>query len=351
MVTGELAPLRPSGSPTAPVWTGLDALETADAMHTAAAHLQAAATRPNTEAAFAQDWARWLEFCEFTGHDPYRVSADALVVFVGWLGREPGPGGRFAAPATIERRITGVLAGWRRAGLMVPSRISKPAREQVGAYAQGLAERGIDTGRGPAPFLRVADLRAMCQACPDSLAGRRDRALLLIGFGAACRRSELAGLRAEDVVVARDETGRLLGLRVRIRTSKTGHGRTVSIARGSDPLTCAADAWQQWRKVVGYDHGPALLRVTRHDTLVARGVSAEAVGEIIRRAGERAGVEGLSGHSLRAGLATAARLAGHDIVAIARIGGWRPDSPELARYLRVADEWSHQDNATVGIGL
>ncbi|MFC7331380.1 tyrosine-type recombinase/integrase [Marinactinospora rubrisoli] len=349
MSAGEIVPAAAG----APVWQpGVDlaALETAEAMRAAADAIIAASTRPNTAAAFAQDWRHWTRFCVLTGADPLEVSADALVVFAGWLAREPGDG-RYAAPATIERRITGVLHHWRHAGRTVPARTSVRARQEVRRYAQRLAEQGIPVGRGQAPFLTVAQLRAICSACPPGATGARDRALVLIGFGIAARRSELAGLDADDIALARDEAGELLGLRVRVRTSKTGQGRQVAIARGSSALTCPARAWQDWQRIGQVDAGPAFRRVTRHDAVQRAGLSPASAGEVVRRAGERAGVPELSGHSLRAGLATAARLAGHDIVAIARIGGWSPGSKELMRYLRIADEWSHADNATIGIGL
>lgn len=320
-----------------------------------AAHVRARSRRPNTEAAYAQDLDHWRRYCRIAGLDPDRVSADALTVFIAWLCANPGLGVAHAAPATLERRIQGVVAHWHSLGRTCPRNLTRDAREAVRAHAQYLAEHDLEdeVGRGQAPLLTIQGLRALVRACPESSAGLRDRALVLIGFGIAARRSELAGLSATDIRVDYDG-GRLRGLRVRVRTSKTGRGRTVPLAKGASSATCPATAWLRWSQTARVTSGPALRRVDRHDVVSERGLTPAGVGEVIRRAGRRTedpDLQGLTGHSLRAGLATAARRAGHDMVAIARIGGWKVDSPELAKYLRIADEWAEKDNATVNIGL
>jgi len=75
-----------------------------------------------------------------------------------------------------------------------------------------------------------------------------------------------------------------------------------------------------------------------------------AIGAVIPRAGERAGLDlRLTGHSVRAGLATEARRAGHDTATIADQGGWARTSTALQDYIRIGDRWT--DNALAGIGL
>ena len=50
-------------------------------------------------------------------------------------------------------------------------------------------------------------LVAMLQHVPATLAGKRDRALLVLGFSGAFRRSELVGLDVADLVDDRDDSG------------------------------------------------------------------------------------------------------------------------------------------------
>lgn len=309
--------------------------------------------RPNTAAAYGQDRAHWERYCTIAGLDPDRPSADALTVFAAWLITNPGTGVEHAAPATLRRRVHGVISSWHAQGATVPHRVGAEAMRTITAHERWLSDHHLDAGRGQARLLTIDGLHRLVRACPTTKAGLRDRALLLIGFGVAARRSELSGLAAGDIT-ADYHGGALRGVVVRMRSSKTGKGRTVPIARGQDPATCPAIAWLHWTQASGITSGPALRRVDRHDHVRDEGLSAAAVGEVIRRAGQRTGeadLAELSGHSLRAGLATAARRAGHDVQAIARVGGWDPQSRELAKYMRIADQWDPLDNATVNIGL
>lgn len=93
----------------------------------------------------------------------------------------------------------------------------------ITAHERWLAEHHLDAGPGQAPLLTIAGLHRLVQACPDTRAGFRDRALVLIGFGIAARRSELAGLAADDIT-ADYHGGTLRGVVVRVRSSKTGQG-------------------------------------------------------------------------------------------------------------------------------
>jgi integrase len=79
--------------------------------------------------------------------------------------------------------------------------------------------RGIRRRVGTAPKRKApatADkICAMAANMPDGLIGLRDRALLLLGFAGAFRRSELVALNVADIQECE------AGLRVRISRSKT----------------------------------------------------------------------------------------------------------------------------------
>ncbi|MFD0639689.1 tyrosine-type recombinase/integrase [Catenulispora yoronensis] len=196
-------------------------------------------------------------------------------------------------------------------------------------------------------MLTLADLRAISAACPDTLAGTRDRALALLDFAVAGRRAEVAGLLVLDVA---DDPN---GLVVDIRASKTSP-RTVAVPYGSNPATCPVRAWRAWRDAAGLaadPEGPAFRRIDRHGRLLAAGLSPAAVGDVLTRAADRADVKAVTGHSARAGLATEARRAGKDRKAIAAITGHRENSASLNGYLRRSDRWDEAENALIGIGL
>lgn len=308
----------------------------------AASDEHAAALRPeNTTRGYAGDWKVWETFTAAAEIPSTTATRGTLRAFVAWLW-EAG-----AAPSTIDRRLTGVtvtLRGEHRVD--VDREDVKAARQMLKDYVRGAAAaKQTPRGRGQATAMTLADLRSMSAACPEGLAGLRDRALILLSFAVAGRRSELAGLLAVDV--AEDENGLLVNLRV----SKT-KPRTVAVPYGSNPATCPVRAWLAWRDAAQLvDDGPAFRRIDRHGRLLGA-MSGQAVGDVITRAAERAGVTAhLTGHSARAGLATEARRAGADRTAIASVTGHAPGSPVLDRYIRAVDRWDPKDNPLIGIGL
>jgi hypothetical protein len=98
--------------------------------------------------------------------------------------------------------------------------------------------KGIRRTKGTTPVQKAAaltgDIRAMVDATDAGLIGLRDRALILLGFAGAFRRSELVGLDVDDCAFGKD------GLTVTLRRSKTdqqGAGRKVGMLYGANPDT------------------------------------------------------------------------------------------------------------------
>jgi integrase len=162
----------------------------------------------------------------------------------------------------------------------------------------------------------------------------RDKALLLIGFAGAFRRSELVGLRHEDMTQFDG------GVELLIRRSKTdqvGEGCTVFIpyARGS---RCPVKVLKYWLALAGIDSGPLFRPINRHDQVVGRkALTPQSVALIVKAsvrmmAGDEA-AKMVAGHSLRAGYCTEAAIAGLQPYQIREQTGHRSDVT-LARYIR-----------------
>jgi integrase len=128
----------------------------------------------------------------------------------------------------------------------------------------------------------------MLQGLGANMGGCRHRALLLLGFAGALRRSELVGLDVADVTESAD------GLTVHLRRSKTdqeGAGRTVGIPFGSNPVTCPVRAWRAWLEVSGITEGHAFCPVDRHGHIGTTRLSGQAVALVLKR--HAAGAVGL----------------------------------------------------------
>ena len=219
--------------------------------------------------------------------DAQPATVDTLVAYVRVLAVEH-------APATVRRRLAGIAATHRAAGLASP--IDDRVRLAVASAAWTHRRRRRDTEP-----LDVASLRRMSAALPRTRAGARDRAILLIGYGAALRRTELVDLDVADVQV---EPG--VGLAVALP-----RGRIV-VPPGSVPLTCAVKAWTAWLRASGLRDGPAFRPVDRHDNVRPLRLSDRAVTLVVQRAAAGAGLDATryTGRSLRRGMILAAAAVG-----------------------------------------
>ncbi|MBM3692007.1 MAG: hypothetical protein FJW77_01725 [Actinobacteria bacterium] len=163
--------------------------------------------------------------------------------------------------------------------------------------------------------ISVQDLRRISRAIPATTGGCRDRALILVGYGAALRPGELVALRASDVAVTRR------GLRIETRRG------TVSVPPGSAPELCAVRAWREWAARVDLGSGPAFRSVDRHGRVGRVALGEHAVRRVVRRAAAAAGLDPtrFQGLSLRRGMVSAAAEAGVSRRVIMRQTGHRSD--------------------------
>jgi integrase len=246
-------------------------------------------------------------------------------------------------PATMTRRLTAITKAHQIAGHASPATMQQPA---VSETLKGI-RRTLGTAQKVKAPLLTADIRRMVNALPDSLAGCRDRALLLLGFAGGFRRSELAALDVEDVQATED------GLVVKLRRSKTdpeGKGRDVGIPYGSKPSTCPVRALNAWKQASGISEGSLFRGVDRHGQLGTIRLHKDSIGLIVKRAAETAGLDPAkyAGHSLRAGMVTQGYMNGAGELALMRQTGHR-SLEMIRRYIR--DGSLFRENAGGKLGL
>jgi site-specific recombinase XerD len=220
---------------------------------------------------------------------------------------------------TRAAEVRTVWAGIRRTHGVAPKKVRAARTKVINAFVAPLTSKPIDV---------------------------RDRALLLLGFAGALRRSELVGLDVADITEDDD------GLRVRLRRSKTdqeGEGTTIGLPYGSNPATCPVRAWRAWRNLADLSAGPAFRAVTRHSRIATTRLGDRAVAQMVRRRALAAGLDGdFAGHSLRAGFATEGYAQGTPELAVMRHGRWRLASV-MRGYVEEGGLWN--DNAAARLGL
>ncbi|MFI7642047.1 tyrosine-type recombinase/integrase [Nonomuraea sp. NPDC049400] len=290
----------------------------------------------NTKRAYRDDCNAWERYCRTYGLGTYPVDDVTIVNYIEYLVDE----GR--ALSTIQRRVNGLRAAMKAVGYPFSPETVEAAQTALTVARKRIMKEPGTRGNGKARAFTVPELRAMSDACPDTLRGVRDRALTLLGFAIGARRSELSNLHVADV------TDVAAGLEVHIRWSKVGEERRPKVPYGQHLETCPVRAWKAWLAAAGITEGPAFRRIDRHGNLGAS-ITPEGVGDAITELAARAGLGKRTAHGLRSGMATEGRRAKHDAVAIARQGGWTKHSREMLGYMQVIDEW--EDNPLYGIGL
>ena len=296
----------------------------------------------NTTRAYTRNWRRFELWCRTGSTEPDETSA-------AWSARKSIPAtpqtlleyvtylimaGR--APSTIEQAVAAIRTRHRVAGFK-----GEPDTEQARLALRGHRRERAQAGVRPrkSPPITISVLQQLLESCdPETLAGKRDKALLVLGYALYSRRSELSGLWIEDV--ERTEQG----LMILIRTSKTdreSEGQHVPVKAGRHPDTDPVAILEDWLAALsarGVSSGRLLRAVTRHGTLHPAGaMSGAAINERVRVLGHRAGVRGaeqLTAHGLRSGPASTAAKRGAPVSAIAEQGRWSSTSPVVYGYVR-----------------
>jgi site-specific recombinase XerD len=318
---------------TAKVANGTD-LEVARLVERAADYA-AAAKASNTLRAYAADWRTFTAWCAARGLEARPAVPRTVAAYIASMADE----GRRVP--TIERAIVSISQAHRVAGLETPTKHPAVAEVRSGIrHRLGVAQRRV------APLV-VSELRAAVKALGDSLLGVRNRALLVLGFAAALRRSELVALDVGDLEFTTD------GLVVHIRRSKTdgeGEGAKIGVPYGSHSATCPVRTVRGWLEATGLTTGALYRDIGRAQVLGKDRLSDRQVANVVKAAARAAGLDAarFSGHSLRAGLATTAALAGKSERVIMKQTRHRSERM-VRRYVREAELFN--ENAASGIGL
>jgi site-specific recombinase XerD len=177
---------------------------------------------------------------------------------------------------------------------------------------------------------------------PDrAFAGLRDRALLLLGFAGAFRRSELIALNVADVIENKE------GLRVIIRRSKTSlEATTIAIPRGTK--ACPVLALKTWLAAAGIKRGALFRRVNKAGRVLPDRLSPQSVALVVKAHAKRAGLDPVqfSAHSLRAGFLTSAARRGASLFKMMDVSRHRSLST-LKGYIRDGEMFA--DHAGKGL--
>src|SRR6266567_2829557 len=151
---------------------------------------------------YRTDWRDFCGWCEPRDICPLPATPEAVAAYVAECA------GRLKV-GSIQRRLNAISEAHKAMGLDSPTS-SGMVRNTLKGIKRTMGTAAVQK----APTL-TEDIRAMVEATDAGLIGSRDRAIILLGFAGAFRRSELIGLNMEDCTFGKD------GLTVTLRRSKT----------------------------------------------------------------------------------------------------------------------------------
>lgn len=288
----------------------------------------------NTLRAYRADWGKFCTWCEGQGLAALPAAPETVALYLSGLA------GRVKV-ASLQRNATAISQAHRAAGHESPTRAAL-----VQSVLAGIRRAHGAPQQGKAALL-TEDIKAMLAAIEEGPAAPRDRAMLLLGFAGAFRRSELVTLQVEDLAF----TGG--GLVVTLRRSKTdqeGQGAKKGIPFGAHEHTCPVQAVRKWLEASRLVSGPLFRGVNRWGQLQPGALSDRAIALVVKRAALAAGLNPAlyAGHSLRAGLATQAAMNGVEERLIQDQTGHKSVAV-LRRYIR--DGNLFRRNAAASLGL
>lgn len=248
----------------------------------------------STWRAYESDWRTFEAWCRSVER-PFLPAEPATVALFLAVQAKSGH-----APSTLDRRRAAIRLVHLGAKLPSPHdavEVHEVLRGIRRAWKRPVAQK--------APALAEHVKRMADAVEPQTLRGLRDRALVLLGFAGALRRSELVALDTAHL------TEGPKGLTVLLASSKTdqeGRGQRIAIPRVKGSPYCPVQAVSDWLVAADISGGPVFRRMRRGDAVGQTRLTDQSVALVIKQLALKIGLDAsrYAGHSLRSGFLTSA---------------------------------------------
>ncbi|NHR07441.1 tyrosine-type recombinase/integrase [Chromobacterium haemolyticum] len=279
-----------------------------------------------TRRAYRSDFRIFTDWCSAYSLASTPATPDSIALF---LAHQAQSG---LATVTLNRRLAAIRYAHRLQSLPSPTE-----HALVRDTLAGILRRHGQLPKNQKEPLSDLEIALLLRACPDTLGGLRDRALIAVGFAGAFRAGELAALTLERLTFQAD--GHLVALLPKSKNDQHGRGFEKPIYNGSR-LTPVSHL-QAWLNASGIKEGPIYRVVHRSGALQPAALSADWICRRVQQLaktvlGKDKGAIG--GHSLRSGFITTAAEYGEDVARIMEVTGQK-DPRTVLRYIRRANRF------------
>ena len=324
----------------------------------------------NTQDKYQGDWLKFIDYCKNKYNcSPLDVddldSAYALTAnYMDWLhedpeakilkgtsnipGREKINNNPYSSSSykssTIQRILASITYKYRVNGFQF-DRKNNNISDTIGAIVRDQK----NNKSGQAKELLRKDIELIIDTIPeksDDYKNIRDKALILVGYFSFCRRSELLGMKYEHLTFDND------GIQILIPFSKTdqkGEGRVILLQKRDDsPKYCPVRALNDWLEISMINSGPLFYRIDKSNSIIKYELNQNnkkisltdtSFVLILKKRAQNARLNDchkISGHSLRIGSITQARINGVPTHEIMKMSGHKTEQM-INRYTKITD--------------
>lgn len=279
---------------------------------------------PNTLRGYRKDLEYFKCWCGQQGFDWLPAEAETVADYVDDLSTT-------LSVATVKRRLCAI-----RFAHFIANRENPITHSSVHlAVRRALLRKR----RRPAQSLGLTRqiLQKIADACPENLTGRRDAALISVGYDTLCRSSELAAMRIEHVRFSPETTLIFIPLS---KSDPFGDGRWAHLSPSTSTML------KLWIEMAEINEG-AVFRGLHTRKVGSVALNTSSIRRLIKSAAQRANlpeeiIQSLSGHSMRIGAAQDMLVTGFDQLTIMQAGGWKTAHIVLRYVENSAMEEIHQ---------
>lgn len=288
----------------------------------------------STRIAYQRDWNHFCEWCSARQLEALPATPNMIAEYLTDMAE-------LYKPITLGRRLASISVAHQMRDHSSPT-----TNMLVRNTLSGIRRRhGVATTRKTP--IRASNLRQAMEILPNDLTSLRNKALLMLGYMGALRRSELVAINVDDIEFV--EQGMRLTLR-RSKTDQEGRGITMGIGYGEHARTCPVKALQSWLDAAKITDGPVFRAISRHGRIRSTRLVGRTVATIIKSTASKLDInpDTVSGHSLRSGFITDQYAAGTAEAIIMERSRHKSHSV-MSIYRREADMFAFNYTAAVGL--